>query len=162
MISRDVLDKLRHARSAHVGWVNRARALIDGKPVDKEKVPVLSTECVFGKWYYSDGQRLAKLATFKAVEPAHDRLHEIYAEIFNLLFSEEKGSFISRLTGRYEKEREERQTRARKLFKELQKISDTIVQQLDALERDIRILMEQDDAWQMDRMILEINGERIG
>lgn len=161
MFSREIVDKLRHARSAHIGWVNRARALIDGKPVDQEKVPVRPTDCVFGKWYYTEGRKLANLDSYKAVEPAHDRLHEIYAEIFDLLFSKHKGSFVSRLTGQYRKEQEAQRQRAHALFKDLQKMSDVIVARLDTLEKDIRRLMEHGDARRLDSLILEINGERI-
>jgi len=139
MDTRDILDRLRTAKSAHLGWVNRARALIDGKPVDKEKVPVMPTDCIFGKWYYSDGRKLASLPSYQAIEEPHNQLHAIYQEIFDLLFSRDKGNFIARLfdgSGKQEKRREQ----AREKFLELQRMSDVIVARLDALERDIRAM----------------------
>ncbi|HEB67564.1 MAG TPA: hypothetical protein ENI93_06435 [Gammaproteobacteria bacterium] len=139
MDTRDILNRLRTAKSAHLGWVNRARALIDGKPVDKEKVPVMPTDCIFGKWYYSDGRKLASLPSFQAIEEPHNRLHAIYQEIFDLLFTNEKGNFIARLFDNSRKQ-EQRREQARQKFLELQQMSDVIVSRLDALERDIRVM----------------------
>ncbi len=141
MDTRDILDRLRTAKSAHLGWVNRARALIDGKPVDKEKVPVRHTDCIFGKWYYGDGRKLGSLASYQAIEEPHNRLHAIYQEIFDLLFTKEKGNFIARLFDSGRKQ-EERRAQARAKFQELQQMSDVIVARLDALERDVRAMAE--------------------
>ncbi len=142
MDTREILDRLRTAKSAHLGWVNRARALIDGKPVDKEKVPVKHTDCIFGKWYYGDGRKLASLPSYQAIEAPHDRLHAIYKEIFDLLFTHEQGGFIARLFDSRKKQ-EQRRAEARAKFQELQQMSDVIVARLDALERDVRSMAER-------------------
>ena len=139
MDTRDILNRLRSAKSAHLGWVNRARALIDGKPVDKEKVPVMHTDCIFGKWYYSDGRKLASLPSYQAIEEPHNRLHAIYQEIFDLLFTKDRGNFIARLFDNSRKQ-EQRREQARQKFLELQQMSDVIVSRLDVLERDIRAM----------------------
>ncbi len=142
MDTREILDRLRTAKSAHLGWVNRARALIDGKPMDKDKVPVKHTDCLFGKWYYGDGRKLASLPSYQAIEAPHDKLHAIYQEIFELLFSKEKSGFIARFFDSGEK-REERRKQAKAKFRELQQMSDVIVARLDALERDVRAMAER-------------------
>ncbi len=136
---RDILNRLRTAKSAHLGWVNRAHALIEGKPVDKEKVPVMPTDCIFGKWYYSDGRKLASLPSYQAIEVPHNQLHAIYKEIFDLLFTQERGNFIARLFDSSRKQAQRRE-QARQKFLELQQMSDVIVARLDALERDIRAM----------------------
>ena len=139
MDTRDILDRLRTAKSAHLGWVNRAHALIEGKPMDKEKVPVMPTDCIFGKWYYSDGRKLASLPSYRAIEEPHNRLHAIYQEIFDLLFTQDKENFIARLFDSSRRQ-EQRREQARQKFLELQQMSDVIVSRLDALERDIRAM----------------------
>ncbi len=142
MDTREILDRLRTAKSAHLGWVNRARALIDGKPVDKDKVPVKHTDCIFGKWYYGDGRKLASLPSYQAIEAPHDKLHAIYQEIFDLLFSREREGFIARIFDSRKKQ-EQRREQARARFRELQQMSDVIVARLDALERDVRAMAQR-------------------
>ena len=101
MDKKNVVDTLRSAALAHKKWTANAHALINGIPLDKAQVPVNSTECEFGKWYYSDGQDLRDLPGFREVEDLHDRLHKTYMEIFVLLFGEvqNKTSFFGRLFG---------------------------------------------------------------
>jgi hypothetical protein len=137
MDAKDVIKRLRNAKTAHLGWVSRAGALIEGKAVDKEKIPVLPTDCIFGSWYYSDGKNLAHLNAYHEIEAPHNELHEIYAEIFNLLFGKEKGSFFSRLTGL---NKEQKLNKARQRFHDLQKVSNIIMEKLDALENEIRMV----------------------
>jgi len=48
----DVISKVHNARAAHKAWVARAEALVAGMPLEKEQVPMLPTECIFGQWYY--------------------------------------------------------------------------------------------------------------
>ncbi len=140
MDQREVLDRLRNAKSAHLGWVNRARALIEGNPVDQEKIPVMPTDCIFGKWYYGDGRALSKLTSFRDVEQPHNELHRIYAEIFNILFEQKKGSFLSRMLGGRKREQEKRMQEARDRFHDLQQMSNIIIAKLDKIEKDIRAL----------------------
>ncbi len=157
MEAHDLIETLRAAKSAHIGWIRRAHSLIEGKQVDKEKIPITPGNCAFGKWYYGDGRKLCDLKTYKEVEQPHIRLHAIYEDIFNLLFSEQKGSILSRLIGRHDKERQERLALAQKHFHELQKMSDIIILKLDALERDIRTLYSPDNRDRWNQVINELN-----
>ncbi len=138
MDEKDIIDRLRNAKKAHLGWVIRAQALIKGEPVDKEKIPVLPTKCIFGSWYYSDGKELASLKSYTEIEAPHNELHTIYADIFNLLFEQKKGSFFSRLTGQHKKQQKQNIEMAKQRFSDLRKMSDKIIDKLDALEKEIR------------------------
>lgn len=157
MEARELVEKLRMAKSAHIGWVNRAHALIEGKPVDKEKIPISPGNCAFGKWYYGDGRKHADLTTYKEVEQPHIRLHAIYEDIFNLLFTKQNESFLSRLIGYHAKKRQQQLAQAREHFRELQKMSDIIILKLDALERDIRVLYSPDNRDRWNQVIFELN-----
>ncbi len=138
---KEIIDRLRNAKKAHLGWVTRAHSLIKGEAVDKEKIPVLPTDCIFGSWYYSDGKKkLANLKTFHDIEAPHNELHKIYADIFNLLFEQKKGSFLSRITGGHKKQQKKNMEMANKRFNDLQKMSDKIIDKLDALEKEIRTI----------------------
>ena len=138
MNTLETLDKIRAAKRSHVTWVKRTRALIDGLPVDQEKVPVLPTECIFGQWYYGDGKNLSKLETFKAIENTHNQLHNTDADIFKLLFENNKPSLLKRMLGVSAKPKQQNIDAANILFLELQTMSDVIVTKLEALEGSIK------------------------
>ena len=138
MKKSEILDKIRTAKRSHISWVKRAHALIDGVPLDKEKVPVKPTDCDFGTWYYDEGQILSNIDAFKEIESSHNQLHHIYAEIFKLLFEENEPSFFERLLGTSATPKQENIEEANKLFHELQKISDVIVYKLEMLEQEIK------------------------
>lgn len=134
----EIIQRIRNAKTAHLGWVNRARSLINGRPVDHEKIPVMPTDCVFGSWYYGDGQPLKHLDSFKAIEAPHDELHKIYAEIFDLLFEKTKPSLVSKLTGGYKRKQAESMLAAQARFHDLQQSSNVIIAKLGLLERELR------------------------
>ncbi len=138
MNEKEIIKHLRDAKKAHLGWVTHTHALLKGKPVDEEKIPVLPTDCVFGKWYYREGRQLTNLQTYRSIEGPHNELHRIYAEIYHLLFKPEKDTFLSRLTGNHKKQQRQNLAKANLLFSDLQKMSDNIIHKLDALEKEIR------------------------
>jgi hypothetical protein len=141
MNRNDVIVTLREAARAHKQWVTDALALIQGVPLDKEKVPVNSTECSFGKWYYGDGQNLRELQGFKEIEDSHDKLHRIYMEIFAIIFGEVQGpSFFNRLFGLSHKIAAANREAAMEKFHLLEQHSDTILKQLLFLEKIIMAL----------------------
>ncbi len=142
MNKAEVLEKIRAAKRSHVTWVSRARSLIDGLPVDKEKIPVLPTDCIFGQWYYGDGKMLAKLPSFQAIEDPHNRLHEVYSSIFKLLFGDNKPSFFAKVLGLKYKPKKDDLLKANELFNELQAWSDIIVGRLTKLEDQIKAMPE--------------------
>jgi len=130
----DAVDQLRNARAAHKAWVARAEALIAGMNVDKEHIPMLPTDCVFGKWYYGDGQKLRNLPAYTDMEKPHDKLHRTYMQIFKLLFDEPDVSAFSRLFGGRAKAKKEQLEEAELLFKSLRKISEEVCYVLETLE----------------------------
>lgn len=140
----EIIQRIRSAKSAHIGWVNRARSLINGQPVDHEKIPVMSTDCTFGNWYYGDGKPLSQLDAFKAIEAPHTELHEIYSEIFDLLFEKTKPGFMDRISGGYKRKKAEKILTAQARFHDLQQASNVIINRLGTLERELRHLPKAD------------------
>jgi hypothetical protein len=141
----EVMTTLKLAAVSHRAWLSNAQALIDGIPLDKDKVPVSATECEFGKWYYGDGQRLKSIPGFKEIEKPHDNLHQTYAEIFTLLYGEEskKSSFFSKLIGRAQKAAAEKQEAAKVKSLVLKDRSTEVVDRLEQLEKMINALGEK-------------------
>lgn len=133
----DAVTQLRNARAAHKTWVARAEALIAGLSVDKEHIPMLPTECIFGKWYYGSGQMLRRLPAYKAIEKPHDELHRTYMNIFKLLFDEPDVSMLGRLFGQKRKAKADQLKQAQALFTRLKDISDEVCEILEQLESQL-------------------------
>jgi hypothetical protein len=134
----EIVMLVRNAKIGHKKWVENAISLIEGLPLDKNQVPVNATECVFGQWYYGDGQGLKSVKTFKEIEQYHDGLHRVYREIFVLLFEEEvKPSLLSRLFGVSRKLSEEKKLVAHEKLQTLKLQSRSIMKKLDELEEII-------------------------
>jgi hypothetical protein len=138
MNNKDVVTALRNAVRTHKQWVVNALALIEGVPLDQDKVPVHATECAFGKWYYGEGQKLKKANGFKEIEWLHDRLHETYMEIVAILFGETYGlSFANGLPGHSREITVEDHDAAMAKYHILKGQSEMIVKQLEQMEKMI-------------------------
>ena len=166
---KETLDKLRMAKSAHLGWVNRARALLEGNPVDESKVPVEHTRCQFANWYYGEGQQLASLKSYQSIEEPHKQLHAVYAEIYELINAVGKGTWLDRMTGKQDERQKQHEHQARILFRRLQHLSSIMIGKLDMLEKDVRRLaseapaeLKQTHVERRQPIGLEINGEVVG
>ena len=140
MNKMEVIKKVRAAKQAHMSWVMKADALIHGIPLEKEQVPVDGTACIFGHWYYGEGQNLHHLDSFKAIEQPHFDLHSTYAQIFKILFDSDDKSFLSKLFGTSQKQEEAKLLEARQIFPQLKKHSEVVIKHLDELEREIEAL----------------------
>ena len=74
------------AKSAHLNWKTRLRAFLDGKTTLTEAEAVSHQQCAFGKWYYSEGQRIfGHIPELRAVEEPHAELHRAVKEIIHLM-----------------------------------------------------------------------------
>jgi len=142
----ETLTHLRNAKKAHVKWVQRAKALIEGLPVEKEQVPVDCTECAFGEWFYSDAQSLnaiPNMSCLKDIESRHFELHDIYLKIFKIYFADVNRGLFSKLLGMKKKVSENEREMAREYYIQLKDVSEQLLEQIDKLER--RIVALQSD-----------------
>lgn len=142
----DIITTLKLAAVSHRIWLSNAQALIEGVPLYKDKIPVRSAECEFGKWYYGDGQKLKSLPGFKEIEESHDKLHETYMEIFTLLYGDEnkKPSLFSKLIGSAQKAAAEKWEAARAKSLILKDHSNEVIEQLEQLQRVINDMSEKE------------------
>ncbi|HOB62502.1 MAG TPA: CZB domain-containing protein [Candidatus Competibacteraceae bacterium] len=139
-----IIAVVTNAKRSHKTWVENAHSLIDGIPLDKEKVPVNSTSCKFGEWYYGDGQKLKRIPGFKEIEEQHDALHHTYREIFVLLFGEEESSsFFRKLFGISQRSSAKKLNIAKEKVGKLDKQSITIMKMLDDFGRTISSMTEE-------------------
>jgi len=142
MKKEEVLEHLRAAKLAHIKWVQKAKLLINGVDVEENAIPVDSTECNFGKWFYTDGQVLNALSNnplecMNKIESLHFTLHDKYLNIFNIYFSKEKQKgFFAKLLGLKRKPvSEAEQQLAQKNYVNMEEISKDLLDEISRLER---------------------------
>ena len=139
----EILNNLRSAKSAHMKWKAHALALVQGLPLHESQVPIIHTDCAFGKWYYGAGLKLSTLDAYTALDKPHEQLHEVYSRIFKLLFGEEDRSLFSKLFGSKAKVLKHK-TEAESLMKMLTNISSDVVGLMNRLEMEISAMSDED------------------
>jgi len=144
-----ILEQLRAAKAAHINWVQRAKMLISGLKVEEDAIPVNSTQCQFGKWFYSDAQKLNTLPNntldcISEIEKLHFELHDIYLNIYKIYYDMESQGFFSKLFGKKKKITEDASKLAREYFTSMQEVSKKLVDQINLMERRIVALPEKD------------------
>ena len=149
MEKSQVLDHIRAAKSAHISWVQKAKLLIEGFDIDKNSIPVNSTECKFGKWFYSDAQRLNSLRNnslecMTTIERLHFELHDIYMNIFKLYYMTSEKGFFAKLFGSKKKITDETIGKGREYFSKLEEVSQELLVEINRLERRIIAIPDEE------------------
>jgi hypothetical protein len=149
MKKSEILSQLRAAKSAHINWVQKAKMLIGGFKIDEKSIPINSTECQFGKWFYSDAQKLNALQNnplecMSNIEQLHFKLHDIYMHIFKIYYQMEKQSFFSKLFGKEKKVSELDQANALEYYEEMENISNLLIEEINRMERRIIAVQESE------------------
>ena len=139
-----LIQQLRAAKSAHIQWRARAQALVSGLALDENSVPVLHTDCKFGKWYYGQGQVLSHIPSYREIDEIHERLHLTYMLIFKTLFGDDDRSKLSKLFGSSKKHDAAKLKKASSLLPELVDISKEMLFTIETLENQIRTMSEEE------------------
>ncbi|MBU1659324.1 CZB domain-containing protein [bacterium] len=95
------IESIQNARKAHESQMEKIALLIEGKAVENPTA-VSQTKCEFGKWLYSDDHHIKQILGsqfYDNIETLHSRWHVEYVRIFNIVFKEEKKSFLSKFLG---------------------------------------------------------------
>lgn len=137
MIRTEAIEMLRIARTAHMQWMARAKALVAGVSLNKDLVPVMHTDCKFGQWYYGPGKLLNFLKSYQDIEVTHAELHSVYRDIFDLIYGVEESSLMKKLFSVDRGHKQENLLKAKELIPRLVKISKEMLLLLDYLERDL-------------------------
>ncbi len=150
MEKREIIEHLRTAKAAHIKWVQKAKLLINGLDVEEGTIPVDSTECKFGKWFYSEGQILNALthispAAIESIEVLHSQLHDEYLKIFNIFFNKSKAGFICKLFGLKRRNVSDEEYKiSRDYFKSLEKVSKELLEEINKLEKELIVVSEEE------------------
>jgi len=138
----DILNHIRSAKAAHLRWKAHATALVEGLPLEDGQIPILHTDCIFGKWYYGSGQILNSLNSYASLDEPHEQLHKIYMKIFKLLFGDQDKSMFSKLFGAKAKT-QQNHAEAKTMMRVLSSISVDMVEKLNRLEKDILAMSDE-------------------
>lgn len=138
----NIINRINEAKKSHIDWVLKAKMLIEGLEVSKDAIPVNATECGFGKWFYSDAQKVSAIlgepmACMKNVEELHMSLHDIYLNIYKVYYSKDTRGFFSKLFAKEEKISPESHKLAMEYYKQLENVSKGLVQELDVMQHKI-------------------------
>jgi hypothetical protein len=147
MLKRNVLNEINAARLAHAKWVRRAKHLVENLPVTEEMIPMDSTECAFGRWFFSNGMKFRILNNFGTlvdqINLHHTQVHDIYLHIYKIYFLDTKRSWMMNMLTKTRKEVSiEGQRMAYRYFTELENASESLTKILDQFEREVAILDE--------------------
>jgi hypothetical protein len=148
MNKEHVLEHLRVAKSAHIKWVQKAKLLINGLDIKEDSIPVDSTECKFGQWFYSEGQILNALSNnpvecMVKIERLHFNLHDVYMNIFNIYFNKPKGGFFSKLFGKKNTLEDYEIENAKEYYNNLELVSKELLEEINRLERRLIAVPEE-------------------
>ena len=149
MEKEEVVSHLRAAKAAHIKWVQKAKLLISGLEVEEDAIPVNSTDCKFGKWFYGDGQMLNALANnpmeaMSNIESLHFKLHDQYLQIFNIYFNKSKGGFFTKLFGLKRRNVSEVEANvAAEHYTAMENISKELLEEINRLERRLIAVTEE-------------------
>ncbi|WP_324170864.1 CZB domain-containing protein [Sulfurimonas sp.] len=149
MVKEEILKELRSAKVAHIKWVQKAKLLIEGFETDKNSIPVDSTACKFGCWFYGEAQNLNALKnnpieSMKKIEDLHSDLHNIYLNIYKIYFSHDSQGFFSKLFGKKKKITDESTKLGKEYFSKLRLVSESLLHEINRMERRIIAISSQD------------------
>ncbi len=134
MTKAEAIEKIRKAKMGHKKWLSYAKAIHMGINVDKDAIPMLETDCDFGKWYYGEGQIFSDLESFQAIEAPHSLLHQTYMKLYKARRKPAKtGLFVSK-----NKAHNEKQKGLDNIMNQLVQVGQILSDNLKELEADIK------------------------
>ena len=145
MTKEQVLHQLHSAKASHVAWLQRARMLVEGLKINEDAIPINSTVCGFGKWFYSDGQRLNVIRNIPSecmndLERFHNDLHDIYMKIYKIYYVLNTSDRLLSIFGKKKSISEAEKTLSKYYYDEMDIISKKLLKALDLMERRVNAL----------------------
>jgi len=134
MNKETALEQVRKAKLGHKKWMSYAKAIHIGINLDKDAVPMIETDCNFGKWYYGEGQIFSDLESFQAIEAPHSLLHQTYMRLYKDRRKPVKsGFFVSKSKAQNEKKR-----KLDELMNQLIQVAQLLMDSLKEFEEDLK------------------------
>ena len=146
MTKNEILTNLDSAEVAHLAWVDKATALVHtSNQITKNEIPLESTSCSFGKWFFGVGQVLFCIMSeelVKNVEQTHQELHNSYHKIFKIYFKDTMEiSLLSRPNINIEPKEQEK---AELELRNLENISERLILLLKRIKENFTQIENED------------------
>ncbi|MCA6061395.1 CZB domain-containing protein [Thalassolituus sp. ST750PaO-4] len=144
MNKNETLQQLRQARTGHLRWQAHAQSILSApNHLDNisEKAPMNHTDCQFGQWYFGQMQALRHIPGYQQIDPLHERLHQLYREIFDIMLEKKSGTF-SWLFGSDARHRQRCIDKARPVMDQLSATSKELLAAIDELQKTIEQMPE--------------------
>lgn len=129
MDKEKILETIKHAKQDIDNMLENAKLISEGIGLQFESIPRSTKECRFGKWFFSEGQRLKTLSNnpmecLQNIELLHEEFHEVYFEIVDLYEkSTPKGGLFKMFSKKPELPKEELHTLLQRLEHSHEKLS---------------------------------------
>ncbi len=122
--------------------LENAQLVQSGAEPQFQSIPRNHKECTFGKWFYSDGQKLKALSNnpmecIQNIELLHSEFHRIYYDIIELYESKNNSGLIGKLFSKKELSDEQKQ-RLHTLTEELQNVHEKLLAEINKMQRRIQ------------------------
>jgi uncharacterized phage infection (PIP) family protein YhgE len=115
----DLMAEIDTFKQAHLAWVKRVEDMQKGGAIINIKDIPAHTNCSLGRWYYGIGKgRFGQNQEFVAIEPVHQRFHELLKEYVKTFMGQGQG-------------------RSQEVLNQLKSVSQNIVNNLDQLKKVI-------------------------
>lgn len=148
MDKNKMVAALQNARKSHRLQMRSISSMIKGKEVS-EKIEVDKHKCEFGKWLYSEDNRLKHILGsqfYAKLDDEHTRWHSECHKISDILSVQEKKGFVSKLVGSNKEEQMKRE-KADIYYEQLKIKTDELLKILTSSER--RLLAMHDSRFDM-------------
>lgn len=138
---KQVLTYLRAAKSSHVQWRSHVQGFALGIPVDPRHLPLIHTDSLFGRWYYTEGQTLSNMPSYQSINTLLEEVHNRYMTLYQFVKAEpEKAGLFSSQEKLDNKRKQQIQT----LLEEVFHSSKQLIDQTNQLEREAMQISEEE------------------
>ena len=140
MDKEKILRIVKNAQSDINHMLENVKLIHDGVGLQFKSIPKDPKECEFGKWFYTEGQKLKTLSNnpmecLQNIELLHQEFHKTYYEIIELFEkSQPKGGLLKMFSKKQELPKEEME----QLLQKLEHSHEKLLGELVKMERRIQ------------------------
>lgn len=146
MTKNEILSNIDAATIIHLAWVDKAGSLVHtDNPITHNEIPLESTSCSFGKWFFGAGQVLTCIMSetlIKEVEETHQELHDSYLQIFKIYFTETTDKALQHFSHTNIDQKD--QDRAEVELRNLENISEKLIELLERIKTNFELIDNED------------------
>lgn len=146
MTKNEILSNINSATITHLAWVDKAGRLVHtDNQITQDEIPLASTSCSFGKWFFGAGKVLTCIMSetlMKEVEQTHRELHDSYHKIFKIYFTETIETALYNFSRRNINQKD--QDRAEVELRNLENISEKLIKLLERIKTNFEQIDNED------------------